>query len=134
MRTTKAKEASNACEEENTFRFLSDAFGKKGIQALIIEQNALPEIEAEANRLLKRMTDNRMSITIKTQALTKKGSTVETLEIQIGDELGTRNYEMFSGGEAFRIDFALRIALSRLLTHRAGASLSTLFIDEGFGT
>ena len=133
-RTTKAKEASIVSEEENTFRFLSDAFGKKGIQALIIEQKALPEIEAEANRLLKRMTDNRMSITIKTQALTKKGSTVETLEIQIGDELGTRNYDMFSGGEAFRIDFALRIALSRLLTHRAGASLSTLFIDEGFGT
>jgi exonuclease SbcC len=41
---------------------------------------------------------------------------------------------MFSGGEAFRIDFAVRIALSRLLAHRAGAPLSTLIIDEGFGT
>jgi len=53
----------------------------------------------------------------------------------VSDELGgTRNYEMFSGGEAFRIDFALRIALSRLMTYRSGSSLSTLFIDEGFGT
>ena len=41
---------------------------------------------------------------------------------------------MFSGGEAFRINFALRIALSRLLANRAGAPLPTLFIDEGFGT
>jgi exonuclease SbcC len=41
---------------------------------------------------------------------------------------------MYSGGEAFRIDFAIRIALSRLLAGRAGAPLPTLIIDEGFGT
>ena len=41
---------------------------------------------------------------------------------------------MFSGGEAFRIDFAIRIALSKLLARRAGAPLPTLIIDEGFGT
>ena len=58
----------------------------------------------------------------------------ETLEIKIADELGTRSYETFSGGETFRINFALRIALSRLLAKRAGAPLPTLFIDEGFGT
>ena len=58
----------------------------------------------------------------------------ETLDINISDELGTRNYEMFSGGEAFRINFAIRIALSRLLARRAGAPLPTLIIDEGFGT
>jgi len=41
---------------------------------------------------------------------------------------------MFSGGEAFRINFALRIALAKLLARRAGAPLPTLVIDEGFGT
>jgi len=41
---------------------------------------------------------------------------------------------MFSGGEAFRIDFALRIAISKLLAQRAGTSLQTLVIDEGFGS
>ncbi len=41
---------------------------------------------------------------------------------------------MFSGGEAFRIDFAIRIALSKILAKRAGAPLPTLIIDEGFGT
>jgi len=65
---------------------------------------------------------------------TKKAETLETLDINISDELGTRRYEMYSGGEAFRINFALRIALSRLLARRAGAPLPTLFIDEGFGT
>jgi len=41
---------------------------------------------------------------------------------------------MFSGGEAFRIDFALRIAISKLLARRAGTALQTLIIDEGFGS
>jgi hypothetical protein len=41
---------------------------------------------------------------------------------------------MFSGGEAFRINFALRVALSKMLARRAGAPLQTLFLDEGFGT
>jgi exonuclease SbcC len=95
---------------------------------------ALPEIEVEANRLLGRMTDNRMHLKFETQRASKKGDVIETLDINISDELGMRNYEMFSGGEAFRINFAIRIALSRLLAHRTGASLPTLIIDEGFGT
>ncbi len=41
---------------------------------------------------------------------------------------------MFSGGEAFRIDFSLRVALSKLLARRAGTALQTLIIDEGFGS
>jgi exonuclease SbcC len=41
---------------------------------------------------------------------------------------------MFSGGEAFRINFAIRLALSEVLAQRAGARLQTLVIDEGFGS
>ncbi|NJO20488.1 MAG: hypothetical protein HC838_11235 [Spirulinaceae cyanobacterium RM2_2_10] len=47
---------------------------------------------------------------------------------------GTRPYATYSGGEAFRINFAIRLALARLLAQRAGASLQMLIIDEGFGT
>jgi exonuclease SbcC len=120
-------------EEEGLYSELARDFSKKGIQALIIEES-VPEIENEANLLLGKMTDNRMSLTLETQRDTKKGPTVETLEIKIADELGTRSYEMYSGGEAFRIDLALRIAISRLLVRRAGASMPILIIDEGFGT
>ncbi len=120
-------------EEEGLFAELARDFSKRGIQALIIEES-LPEIENEANLLLGKMTSNRMSLTLETQKDTKKGDTIETLDIKIADELGTRNYEMYSGGEAFRIDLALRIAISRLLVRRAGASMPILIIDEGFGT
>jgi len=134
---TKRKEReetfSQAVKEEKIYRDLAQAFGKKGIQALLIEI-ALPEIETGANALLGRMTDNRMHVKIETQRETKKGDLLETLDITISDELGTRSYELFSGGEAFRINFAIRIALSKLLARRAGAPLPTLIVDEGFGT
>jgi exonuclease SbcC len=129
----KEEQLARIAQEGTVYRELTRAFGKTGIQALIIE-TALPEIENEANQLLARMTDNRMHVKFETQKETKKGTVQETLDIAIADELGTRNYEMFSGGEAFRINFAIRIALSRLLARRAGAPLPTLIIDEGFGT
>ena len=115
------------------YQFLAEAFGKKGIQAVIIE-NAIPEIENEANRILSRLTENKMHIALVTQHKTKTGTTVETLDLVIGDEMGTRNYELFSGGEAFKVNFAVRVALARLLARRAGAKLETLIIDEGFGS
>ncbi len=123
-----------AIEQRTVFEQLVNAFGKRGMQAMIIE-SAIPDIEAEANALLGRMTDGRMSVALLTQRESKAGdSTIETLDIVISDEYGERPYETFSGGEAFRINFALRIALSKLLAHRAGTNLRTLVIDEGFGS
>jgi DNA repair protein SbcC/Rad50 len=112
---------------------LSKAFGRNGIQALIIE-NALPEIENEANAILARMSDNALQLQLKTQKELRAGGQAETLDIEISDGAGARKYELYSGGEAFRVNFALRIALSKLLSRRAGARLETLVIDEGFGS
>jgi len=132
-REKKLKERRQAAEEKAIYDELRLAFGKKGLQAMIIE-SAIPEIEDEANRLLARMTDGRMHVRFETQRETLKGDTVETLAINISDELGIRAYELYSGGESFRVNFAIRIALSKLLARRAGARLQTLVIDEGFGT
>lgn len=133
-RDEKEKELRDLFEKKNFYTTISEAFGKKGIQAMIIEEE-IPHIEEEANFLLAKITDGRMKIKIETKR-TKKGSEeeIETLDIQIADELGIRNYEMYSGGEAFRINFAIRIALSKLLSFRAGTKLRFLAIDEGFGT
>ena len=78
-----------------------------------------------------------MSVRFITQAAYKdrrREDLRETLDIQISDGAGTRDYEMFSGGEAFRVNFAIRLALSEVLAQRAGARLQTLVIDEGFGS
>ncbi|MCX5925271.1 MAG: hypothetical protein NT124_03195, partial [Candidatus Dependentiae bacterium] len=97
-------------------------------------EDAIPEIEQEANELLKKLTNNQAHIFIESLRDLKKGGTKETLDINISDATGIRPYELFSGGEAFRIDFALRIAISKLLARRAGTALQTLIIDEGFGS
>ena len=112
---------------------LAQAFGPRGVQALLIE-TALPELEDDANDLLGRMTNGSMTLRLETQRQTQAGNTIETLEVIISDIQGTRAYEMYSGGEAFRINFALRIALSKLLARRAGSEVPVLFIDEGFGS
>ena len=115
---------------------LERAFGKDGVPALLIEQ-ALPQIETKANDLLDRLSDGRMSIRFATQAEykdKKRDDLKETLDIQISDGAGLRDYEMFSGGERFRVDFAIRLALSEVLAQRKGARLQTLVIDEGFGS
>jgi exonuclease SbcC len=115
---------------------LERAFGKDGVPALLIEQ-ALPQIEEKANDLLDRLSDGQMSIRFVTQAEyrdKKRDDLKETLDIQISDSAGIRSYEMYSGGEAFRVNFALRLALSEILAQRKGARLQTLVIDEGFGS
>ncbi len=122
-----------AAQRKGLYEELRLAFGKKGIQAMIIE-TVLPEIEKEANQLLERMTDGRMRVEFESQRETQKGTLRETLDIHVSDDLGRRNYDLFSGGEAFRINFAIRIAISKLLARRAGARLQTLIMDEGFGS
>lgn len=135
-----AKTAKNTQHEIDTlkqtlhdYQLIAESLSKDGIQALLIEQ-ALPEIEQEANALLAQLTNNQAHIIIESLKDLQKGGSKETLDIKISDAAGLRPYEMFSGGEAFRIDLALRIAISKLLARRAGTSLQTLIIDEGFGS
>jgi exonuclease SbcC len=133
QREQRSAERESKVESLGAYEELREAFSKRGVPAMIIE-TVVPELERTANELLARMTEGRMHVRIETQREIKTGELREALDIIISDELGSRSYELYSGGEAFRIDFAIRIALSRLLANRAGAQLRSLFIDEGFGT
>ncbi|MFZ3070166.1 MAG: SMC family ATPase [Anaerolineaceae bacterium] len=127
------KESLNA--EIGQLRVLERSFGKDGVPAMLIEQ-ALPELETQANEILLRLSNYTMSVSFATQRSYKdarRDDKKETLDILISDGASTRDYETFSGGEAFRVNFAIRLALSRVLSMRAGARLQTLVIDEGFG-
>jgi DNA repair protein SbcC/Rad50 len=119
---------------------LAQAFGKNGIQALMIE-NVLPQLETEANRILGQLSANQLHVRFVTQrAGRRKGKLrpvdklIDTLDILIADMQGTRPYETYSGGEAFRVNFAIRLALAQLLAQRSGTALQMLIVDEGFGT
>jgi exonuclease SbcC len=118
------------------YRALERAFGKDGVPALLIEQ-ALPAIEMKANAVLGRLSDDSMRLHFETLSKykdEKRKDLRETLEIQVSDGAGVRDYELFSGGEAFRVNFAIRLALSEVLAQRKGARMQMLVIDEGFGS
>jgi exonuclease SbcC len=128
-------EASEIRKDIDRLKQLEKAFGKDGVPALLIEQ-ALPELQENADDILKRLTNDAMTVYFATQRDykdSKRKDKQDTLDILISDGGSTRDYETYSGGEAFRINFAIRLALSHVLAHRAGARLQTLVIDEGFG-
>ena len=133
--TSTRKGLREAKRERALYGHLKRAFGKNGIPSLIIEET-LPEIEERANGLLDRLSGGRTRVALETLKDKKTGGgTRETLDIKITDSQAVaRSYETFSGGEAFRVNFALRIALSQMLAERAGTQIRTLVIDEGFGT
>ncbi|NES95892.1 MAG: exonuclease subunit SbcC [Desertifilum sp. SIO1I2] len=124
-----------AKRQYRVYQELAQAFGKNGIQSLMIE-NVLPQLEAETNAVLSRLSANQLHVQFVTQKAgrSSKGKIIETLDILIADARGTRPYETYSGGEAFRINFSIRLALAKLLAQRAGTSLQMLIVDEGFGT
>ncbi len=124
------------------YKALAEAFGRKGIQALMIE-NLLPQLEAETNQILGRLSDHQLHVQFVTQRLGRgtgrqkrdqQKKFIDTLDILIADARGTRPYETYSGGEAFRVNFAIRLAIARLLAMRSGTALRMLIVDEGFGT
>lgn len=136
QKTIRVEEKAFITRNIANFKILEKAFSKDGIPSLLIEQS-LPEIEANANEILDRLSTGGMSVKFETQREfrdKKREDRKETLDILIRDAAGEREYELFSGGEAFRVNFAIRLALSRVLSRRAGARLQTLVIDEGFGS
>lgn len=133
----KALEASQARHDElvgERFRWglLVEAFGRNGIPALVVE-NAIPQIEEEANRFLVAFFPG-LSVTLESQRATKAGDIRETLDFVVSAGGDARQLETYSGGERQAVDLALRIGLARLLAHRAGRPIECLIVDEGFGT
>jgi exonuclease SbcC len=57
----------------------------------------------------------------------------EVLRIIVLDGGVERPYQTYSGAERFMVDLALRVALSKFLSHRAGAQIRLFVLDEGLG-
>ncbi|MEM6349944.1 MAG: SMC family ATPase [Cyanobacteria bacterium P01_D01_bin.14] len=134
LRDQQLREQQSHQHQQRVYQELAHAFSKNGLQTLMIE-NLLPQLEAETNHLLGRLSNHQLHVQFVTQrAGRSRNKLIDTLDILIADTRGTRPYETYSGGEAFRVNFAIRLALARLLAHRSGMALQMLIIDEGFGT
>lgn len=108
------------------------AFGKKGIQAVIMSKT-ICELELKSNEILQLICsdDKQMAISIDTQRQgSDKKAMVETFDINcvIGSRLS--NFDSLSGGERVRVAFALRVALSQILSAQRGGSIGIILLDE----
>jgi exonuclease SbcC len=108
-------------------------FGREGVPASLMEA-AIPRVTEVANELLDRMSNGALSLSILTEREKKDGSGGKgALDIIISDGVQERLFSTFSGGEGFRINFALRVALAQLVMERSGLALSMMVIDEPEG-
>jgi len=128
---TLAAEIAAGDGEGATLDILIKAFHRDGIPTLILE-TALPEIEARANDVLSRLPDD-YSIRLDTKAATKTGTFKDELNVTVLTGGRERPYRMLSGGQRFRVDFAMRIALAAVIASRVEATVDTLWLDEPLG-
>ncbi len=109
-----------------------DVFSKDGIPLHMIDISAAT-IENIANGILAEIGKN-ISIKIKVEKENKKdGKIKDTFEIVIMQDGHEVLYRMYSGGESFWIDFALRMSLAIVEHNISGSMMDTFIIDEGIG-
>jgi len=120
-------------DDERILDVCVDMFGKEGIQSLII-RSVVPQIEDISNEILRKMSGGTMQLKFRTVKTTRKGEEKNTLDIEVYDKEMRRRYVLFSGGEQFRINLAIRIGISLFLASLSGMPLEMLIIDEGFGS
>jgi len=118
-------------EREESFSTLAVAFGKKGVQPLLIEGER-PHLENIANELLEYATEGRFSIRISTQRTNKDGSMAEDFMILINDGERWRDIVTFSGGEKVFLSTILRMAVGIFQSQRSGRPYRSFEVDEPF--
>lgn len=120
-------------DELDVLAGLEKAFGRDGVPAWIVEAQAVPAIEAEANRVLARLGGKVERVELRTEKETKKGEARDALEIVCCTSDGDREFFTFSGGEKTRVEIACALGLAHLLGSRRGADLQFLAFDEPEG-
>ncbi len=94
----------------------------------------LGQVVAAANERLATMSDRRYAL--EHTGRRGAGETRGGLSLVVRDDWTgeTRDPATLSGGETFVVSLALALGLADVVTHETGgASLDTLFVDEGFG-
>ncbi|MDE0774640.1 MAG: SMC family ATPase, partial [Nocardioides sp.] len=95
----------------------------------------LSQVVDAANERLATMSDQRYSL--EHTGHRGAGETRGGLSLLVRDDWSgeTRDPATLSGGETFVVSLALALGLADVVAHESGgASLDTLFVDEGFGS
>jgi DNA repair exonuclease SbcCD ATPase subunit len=108
---------------------LTKAFGKDGVQAIIID-NVVDELTRAANAWLSEFSSEPMHLSFVTQKQGTKGEWKETFDIEINTRNGPQAWHSLSGGEKFIVSFAIRLAIGSIQARRMGGATQLLLLDE----
>jgi exonuclease SbcC len=127
---SRSMERLNECTKKATvYSRLTKAFGRDGVQAIIID-NVVDELTRAANAWLSEFSSEPMHLTFVTQKQGAKGEWKETFDIEINTRNSQQSWNSLSGGEKFIVSFAIRLALGSIQVRRMGGETQLLLLDE----
>lgn len=110
--------------------WLKKAFTRNGIPHNII-RSIIPVLQTTASNILGQMSNNTMSIELKTEKLLTTKKEVATLDVIVCDTVtGDLPYLSRSGGERVKAALSVVLALAEIKACETGTQLGFLFIDE----
>lgn len=109
----KEKEVESRRKNLEYLSLLKDAFGSKGIRAIVIDY-VIPELEEKINAILSQMSEFRVVLDTQQEKADGEGNK-EGLFITIINDMGEEMpYESYSGGETLKITVSITEALATL--------------------
>ena len=107
------KELSDISEKKRKVELIKTAFGRGGIESLVIDY-LIPRLEDKINEILLKLSD--FKIRLDTQKKSVDGETnIEGLYIFCSNEMGEEmDFSNYSGGEKLKINVAISEALASL--------------------
>lgn len=117
--------------EEAVLQFWQKGFSNSGIKSMLLD-DITPFLNKRANKYLKVLSGNRLSVNFTTQTKLKSGDMREKFQIELNNEDGGSSYISNSSGERRRVDVAVNLALCDLIASRANKKINLLFADEVF--
>ena len=119
-------------------RAANGAAGKSSCQKIAFEHYVqavyFEQVLAEANKRLRKMTNNRYELVRNTEVDDRREKTGLGIDVHDNYTGKTRTIKSLSGGECFKASLSLALGLSDIIqSYAGGIEVDTLFIDEGFG-
>lgn len=114
----------------SNYAWLKKAFARNGIPHNIT-RSVIPLLETTATTILNQMSNNRMSIELRTERTLTTKKEVATLDVIVNDTVtGNLPYLSRSGGERVKAALSVILALAEIKSSQNGMQLGFLFIDE----
>lgn len=107
------KDASDIKERLECLKLIKEAFGSKGVKAVVVDY-LIPQLEERINELLGQLSDFKIRLDTQQTKADEEG-VKEGLWITVINDMGEElSFDNFSGGEKIKISMAISEALSSL--------------------